>query len=167
MSSPTEIPAPPDFGYTTPKPKRILWKWTFAVLAVGLAWMMWQCGWALHAGSKLADGAVRRFHMQLNNAEYDQICREADEAFLTDEKREQLLHFLEAVHRKLGNVDAETQSNLRVNATTGGTFIIAVFTTRFTSGQATETFTWRKSGNTLKLYGYHIESEAIFKDFDK
>jgi hypothetical protein len=126
-----------------------------------MAFLMWQCGSALYSGSKLAEEAVRSFHLELNNSEYDQICAEADDAFSGGEKKEELLHLLEAVHRKLGNADTEKRVNLRVNATTGGTFLIAHFATQFSQGQATETFTWRKSGSTLKLYGYNVMSKAF------
>jgi hypothetical protein len=153
----------PNFGYSANPPKRILWKWSLAIAAVGLVFLMWQCGSALYSGSKLADQAVQRFHAQLNRGAFDEICREGDEAFSQGEKHDELLHFLEQVHGKLGNVAAGKLVNLHVKAGTSGTFLTAQFTTEFDQGQAAETFTWRKSGSTLKLYGYNVQSSAFLK----
>jgi len=153
----------PSFGYSTGPPKRILWKWSLAVTAVVLVFLMWQCGSALYSGAKLADQAVQRFHVQLNRGEFDEICREGDEAFSQGEKHDELLHFLEQIHRKLGNAGAGSRTNLRVNAEPGGTFVTAHFATQFEQGQADETFTWRRSGNTLRLYRYNVQSNAFLK----
>jgi hypothetical protein len=153
----------PSSGYTANPPKRILWKWSLAVVAVGLVFLMWQCGSALYSGSKLADQAEQRFHGQLNRGELEQICREGDEAFSQGEKHDELVHFLEQIHKKLGNAGAGNRINLRVNAEPGGTFVTSQFSTQFEQGQAEETFTWRKSGNTLKLYRYNVQSDAFLK----
>lgn len=45
----------------------------------------------------------------------------------------------------------------------GGTFFTAQFRSSFEQGEAEETFTWRKAGDTLRLYHYNIQSNAFFK----
>jgi len=145
MSESSHFPAP-NFGQSAAPPKRILWKWSLAATALLLLFLVWRCGSALYSGSKLADQAVQRFHAQFNRGEFDEICREGDEAFSQQEKHDEFLHALEQIHRKLGNAGAGSRINLRVNAETSGTFVIAQFTTQFEQGEADETFTWRKSG---------------------
>jgi len=162
MGAPTQLPTP-DFG-DTPKPqKRVLWKWSLAVAGVLLLWLFWQCGSGLYSGYKSGDDAVKRFHTQLNAAQYEQICSEADEAFAQSEKHDELIHFPDQVHKKLGVAGTAKQSRMNVNATTGGTFVTSQFTTQFVEGEADETFVWRKSGNNLRLYRYNVQSNAFLK----
>lgn len=104
---------------------------------------------------------MRAFHQELNGSHYEEICRDADDGFSQGEKHDELLRLLEAVHRKLGDASDESQTSMNVNATTDGTFITADYNTRFVQGQAIETFTWIKSGGTLKLYGYNIQSKVL------
>jgi len=75
-------------------------------------------------------------------------------------KREELSKLLEAVHSKMGNVESKSLVNVRVNATTGGSFITTQFRT-FAQGPATETFTWVKSNGALRLRGYSIQPSAF------
>ena len=140
---------------------RFSWKWTLVIVAVGLMVLMWQCGWAMMTGKKLSDAAVAHFHQQLDAGQFEAIYDEASEAFKTGGDRDQLLKFLEAVHRKLGHPGKTSFANMNVNTNTNGTFTAVSYTTDFEHGSATETFTWIKSGGNLKLYRYHIESSAL------
>ena len=123
--------------------------------------LMWQCGSALWSGRKLSDAAVQRFHQQLNAAEYQAICNDADEGFRSGQNQEDIIKLLTAVHKKLGAAGKDSLINLEVKATTNGTFTTAFYDTKFANGDATETFTWIKSGGGLKLYGYNIQSMAL------
>lgn len=138
----------------------MLWKWSAAATALILVFLMWQCGSALVQGRKLADAAVRHFHEQLNAGDYEGICREADQGF-GNQGHDEAIRFLEAVHRKLGLAGTETRLNIRVETNPGGTFLTTQYSTMFAAGTATEMFTWVKSGGTLKLNGYHIQSKAL------
>jgi len=61
--------------------KRVLWKWSAAVVALLLVFLMWRCGSALVQGRKLADAAVKQFHERLNAGNFEEIYRDADEGF--------------------------------------------------------------------------------------
>ena len=122
---------------------------------------MWQCSSALVQGRKLATASVRHFHQQLNAEEYEEIYREADEGFRAGQSHDELVKFLQAVHRKLGNAGHENQINIRVDTNTRGTFTTTWYNTSFVNGPASERFTWVTGGGALKLYGYHIESNAL------
>jgi hypothetical protein len=143
------------------KPVRVLWKWSFFITAVVLAFLMWQCGSGLVQGRRSANEAVRHFHQELNSGEYEQICQEASGCTQAT-KHDELIKFLQGVHTKLGSVDTENLINLSVNATTNGTFITTRYNTKFANGSAIETFTWIKSGATLRLYGYNVQTNALF-----
>ncbi len=162
MSEPVQSTTP-NLGSSASPPKRVLWKWSLAVTAAVLVYMMWQCQSALNLGSESADQAVRRFHDHLNRGEFDQICGEGDGVFSQGEKHDELVHVLEQVHRKLGSAEGSRRVNLHANVGTGGTFVTAQFITHFEMAPATETFTWRKGWDTLKLYGYNVQSDAFLK----
>ena len=124
----SSIPAS-DLGNPAPA-KRVLWKWSGAATVLILVFLMWQCGSALLQGRKLADVAVRHFHEQLNAADYEGICREADQGF-GNQGHDQTIRFLEAVHRKLGVAGTETRLNIRVETNPGGTFLTTQYSTMF------------------------------------
>jgi hypothetical protein len=134
------------------------------ILAVGFCFLMWQCGWAMWEGRKLADAATRRFHQQLNTEQYEAICQEAVEGFGSGENHDNFVKLLSAVHRKLGDAGEHKFVKINVNATTSGTFTSVVYETKFAKGDATETFTWIKKGGGLTLYSYSINSMALVVD---
>ena len=68
------------------------------------------------------------------------------------------------MHRKLGNAQNSSLTNVNVNATTNGTFITTLYQTSFAAGPASETFIWLKSNGDLKLYNYNIQSKALLLD---
>jgi hypothetical protein len=144
------------------KPIRVLWRWSFFITAVVLAFFMWQCGSALLQGRHLSNQAVRQFHEELNAREYEVICQDASDGFTRSTKHDDILKFLEGVHTKLGSADSESLLSLNANATTNGTFLVTRYNTQFANGPAVETFTWIKSAGALKLYGYNVQSNALF-----
>jgi len=129
-----------------------------------LAFWMWRCGSALVQGRKLADAAVRHFHQQLNSGDYEDIYREADNGFRTGQGQDDAIRFFEIVHNKLGLAGQETQLNVRVDMNTRATFLTAQYNTAFATDTATEIFTWVRSNGTLKLYAYHVRSNALILD---
>ncbi len=148
---------------TIQKPVKVLWKWSFFITALVLAFLMWQCGSGLLQGRRSSNEAVRRFHEKLNAGEYELICQEAGEAFAGSATHEETVKLLQGVHAKLGSAGSEKLLNIGVNATTNGTFITARYNTQFTDGTAVETFTWIKSTGALKLFRYYVESSALLK----
>ena len=166
MTTPS-VPNLDSSGYPAARPRRVLWKWSLAVTGVVLLILMWQCGSAMVQGRKQANTAVQSFHQQLNTEQYEEIYRDADDGFKAGGDHDDLIKFLQAVHKKLGNAVDATQASIRVDRNTHGTFITAWYNTAFTSGSATETFTWVSGTSTLKLYGYHIQSNALILNQEK
>jgi hypothetical protein len=161
MSTPTQAPGP-DFSYEAEKP-RILWKWSALIAALGLLYFGWQCGSAFYFGSRLADGEVRRLHDELNAGQFEEICDDAEGAFSQGPKCDQLVETLQGVHNKLGDVIDQKRGHINLDFNSRGIFVTVEFFTEFTTGQARETFTWHKGGNTLIFYGYSVQSKAFLK----
>lgn len=132
--------------------------------AVILLYLMWQCGSALYQARGLANAAIREFHQNLNRGQYEQIYLTADKGFAQEDKHDELVRFLQAVHHRFGDAKTENFINVNVNATTSGTFIIAQYNTTFVQGSATETFSWLKQWGRLKLHGYQIQSDSFILD---
>jgi hypothetical protein len=147
----------PNVGETANSPKRILWKWSLAIAAIVLLFLIWQVGSAVYSGPKLSDRSVQHFHDELNRGRYEEICREGDEGFHQGDRHDNLLHFLQLVHTKLGDFEGSKQINLDVKAGTGGTFLTSQYSSHFGQGPAMETFAWRKHGSILTLYGYSVQ----------
>jgi hypothetical protein len=141
--------------------RRVLWKISAAFTLVVIAFVLWQCGSGLVMGRRLAEGAVDRFHNQLNSGKYDQIYNEASDAFRNTGTRKELVGFFQAVHAKLGNSTSCRLVSMNVNTMPPSTFITAVYSTTFTQSIATETFTWHKGIGRLELSGYNIQSSAL------
>lgn len=144
-----------------PVQKKVLWKWSVGVTVVVITFLMWQCGFALVQGRKLANVEVTHFHERLNAEQYEDICRNADAGFKAKQSQEELIKFLAAVHKKLGRAGVEKQVNIRVDTNTNGTFLTTWYNTEFASGTAMETFTWRKSNGSWRLLGYNVNSTAL------
>ena len=159
-NTPAPIPVP-DFQSVPPPRKRVLWKWSLAFTAVVLIFLMWQCGSGLLHGRSLSAQAVHHFHEQFNHSQYGEIWAQAGENFRDAEKEQDWADLAAAIHRKLGNAGAGSLSHLNVNATTGGTFITAVYTTHFDRGDALETFIWKKDGSSVTLYSYNVQSNVL------
>src|SRR5262249_22625817 len=111
-----------------------------------------------------SEEAARRFHQQLNAEQYKAICADAVEGFCSGDEHEDLVKILRVVHKKLGDAGESKFVRINVNARTDGTFTTAVYETKFTKGDATETFTWIKRKGGLRLHSYNINSMALVVD---
>jgi hypothetical protein len=161
MEQPTPAVVSPHSDPVTPKPKRILWKWSLIVVFLLFGYFTWQCGSGLRAGAQLSDGAVRQFHSQLDSEAYGDILRGSDEAFQNSGSSDETTKFLAGVHSKLGSSRGFTRAGINVNASTNGTFIRVSYQSTFDQGNAVETFVWRKVGSGLKLVRYQVNSNAF------
>ena len=112
--------------------------------------------------SQLSEPAVQQFHEELNAGQYDRICGQAAEGFCGKGADGETVRFLKGVHEKLGSAGAVQRGNITVNTNTSGTFVTIQYNTNFALGPAQETFTWVKNGNTLRLYRYSVQSNALF-----
>ena len=108
-----------------------------------------------------ASAAVAQFHSQLDHQDYLTIYNNADARFRGASKQDDFLALMTAVHNKLGTVLQSSRQGFFVNYNTSGSSIRLTYATKFSSGDAQEEFLWSKSGDTFRLLGYHINSNAL------
>ena len=154
----SEAPSVPTHVVTK---KRALWKWSIAATLVLVAVLFWRCGTGLLEGRRLSANGVQQFHSLLNTGQYEQIYDGASDEFRASGNKEDLIKFMQAVHRKLGDAGSHSLDGMNVTATPTGTYITAVYRTTFTGGDAVETFRWLKRGESVVLIGYNIQSMKL------
>jgi hypothetical protein len=157
-TSPSPYPPP---GYAEIPRKRSLWKWVVGGVVAMCLFLMWQCGSTFLQGRRLSDPAVQHFHQELNAEDYEGIVSNASDEFATTKNHDEVVEFLRAVHKKLGNAGDSSFTNIRVDKNTRGTFTTTSYETIFDRGKASERFTWVRDNGAFRLYYYHIESNAL------
>jgi hypothetical protein len=103
-------------------------------------------------------------HSAMTRGDVRDIYANADEGFKSETSEEKFAALFAAITKKLGTPVSSTQGGWNLNATTSGTFLKTECETRFSkNASGTETITWRKSGDTYRLYGYHINSDELLE----
>jgi len=164
LTSPPSAPPPnplSSYGYTN-RPARPLRKWLYAGGALLGALLLWEFGSALYAARAVSNAAVLEFHQRMNQDQYDEIYGAADEGFTHAITQADWAKLLGGVHVKLGDAGATSLRNVNVNASAGKSFITTIYHTAYPRDPAAvETFTWIKKDGAVKLYGYHVQSNAL------
>ena len=118
------------------------------------------CGSGKNVG--IATKGVEEFHTQLNSEEYQSIYAVADENLQKTTTEGDFVALLQAVHKKLGNVQKSQRSNFLIGMSTAqGMVVTLVYQTTFEQGSGTEQFLWHMRNNQPMLLGYHINSNAL------
>lgn len=118
-------------------------------------------GCSMSADTKMAEGAVERFHTMLDAGQFQDIYAESADDLKKVTTQEKLTALLEAVHRKLGVMKSSMKQSWNVNYHTSGTFITLIYATAYQGGDAREQFMYRLEGADAKLAGYYINSDAL------
>jgi Protein of unknown function (DUF4019) len=113
-------------------------------------------------GKQLAEQGVSQFHEQLNSEQYHVMYAGSDERLHQASGEEQFVALVQAVHRKLGDVQASNLKSFQVGWFAGqGETVTLFYETRFAEGNAGEKFTWHISNDRPMLVGYFINSNAL------
>jgi hypothetical protein len=97
--------------------------------------------------------AIEAFHQRLSAAQFEDIYREAHQAFRDTGSREQLLSAMRATHDRFGAFQRVTSSQL--NVFVGAPVQIrAVYNTNYEKGDATEQFTFLRDDGHVRLALY-------------
>jgi hypothetical protein len=111
---------------------------------------------------ELAKQNVEQFHSQLDTEQYPAVYASADEKFHQVTSESDFTKILQAIHRKLGNVQQSSLRSMNVGWHTGqGETVSLVYDTTFAQGTGTEQFVWHVKDNDAALYGYHINSTDL------
>jgi len=113
---------------------------------------------SLQKSKATGESAVAKFHSQFNAEQYHEIYGKTDEGFRKATSEQEMLEYLRAIHRKLGEVKDAKQIGWHLNATTGGVQVFLAYKTSFSEGDATEQFVFLVSGDNSALFRYNIES---------
>ena len=110
----------------------------------------------------LAQQNVEQFHSQLNSEHYTAVYAACDEKFHQATSESDFVKLLQAVHRKLGNVEGSSLRNTGVAWFAGqGATVTLLYETRFAEGTGIEKFVWHMKDNGAALYGYNINSNEL------
>ena len=111
---------------------------------------------------ELAQQNVEQFHSQLDSEQYTAVYAACDEKFHQATSESDFVKILEAVHRKLGNVQRSSLRNTGVAWFAGqGATVTLVYETKFAAGAGIEKFVWHIKDNGAALYGYNINSNEL------
>jgi hypothetical protein len=111
--------------------------------------------------SAAAERAVTEFHEQLDKSDFKGIYSASHPDFKTAETEKDFVELLEAVHRKLGTVQDSQKGGWRINSFNLKTDVLLDYNTKFTGGDAQESFDYRIKGGKAILRSYHINSRAL------
>ena len=115
-------------------------------------------------GKAAGEKAVENFHAQLNAENYDEIYEKSAKGFKDSASKEEIIKFLSAVHRKLGDAETSSQQGWHVNATPTGSVVTLSYETTFTNDKAEESFTFFMNGDDAQLAGYNINSKKLITE---
>jgi hypothetical protein len=111
---------------------------------------------------ELAKQNVEQFHSELDSGQYAAVYAACDEKFHQATTESDFVKLLDAIHRKLGNVQQANLRNTGVAWFAGqGATVTLVYDTKFAEGAGTEQFIWHIKDNGAALYGYHINSNEL------
>jgi hypothetical protein len=163
MSGFGTLPSGPGYGALSKKKRsdRKVLLWSLLATAVIVALLLGRCGWSIYQSAQASDRSVAEFHKKLNSEQYQDLYATADSSFKNNGKKGELEDFLRTVHEKLS--DAANFRNINVNVTLAGKFVTGIYQSKFTRGEAVETFTWRLEGKRLLLVGYNVQSRELLR----
>src|SRR6266403_351037 len=111
---------------------------------------------------ELAQHSVEQFHSQLDSEQFAGLYAATDEKFHQVTSESDFVKLLDAVHRKLGNVQRSNLRNTGVAWFAGqGATVTLVYETKFAQGTGMEKFVWHIKDNGATLYGYNINSNEL------
>jgi hypothetical protein len=128
--------------------------------AVLLSLLVLLCACSTSADLKQAEQAIERFHQQLDAGQSADIYEAASDDLKKAAAHDDLVRFLDEVHRKFGDTKSSSRKSWNVNHTTSGEFITLNYETTFAEGKASEQFLFRVSATDAALAGYHMGPEA-------
>ena len=103
-------------------------------------------------------------HSAMTRGDFQGIYANADDGFKSGTSEEKFDALLGAIAKKLGNPISCTPGGWNLHSNASGTVLKTECETKFSkNASGTETITWRKSGDTYRLYGYQINSDELIE----
>jgi Protein of unknown function (DUF4019) len=103
-------------------------------------------------------------HSAMTRGDIKGIYANADDGLKSAISEEKFDALFAAIAKKLGTPISCTPGGWNLNTDTSGTFLKTECQTKFSkNASGTETITWRKSGETYRLFDYHINSDELLE----
>lgn len=131
-------------------------------IALFLASLLVAPGCGVNKGKEAAELNVAEFHAKLDSGDFAGIYRTSHSDFRNDSQEGDFVTFLETVHTKLGPIVGTEQTGWNIGAFNLKTNVTLMYKTTFVAGDALETFSYRIEGDQALLFGYNINSRALF-----
>ena len=131
------------------------------VFLCGTCLLLSSCGSSTKS-VELAQQSVEQFHSQLNSEQFAGLYAASDEKLHQTTSQSDFVNLLDAIHRKLGNVQQSNLRNTGVAWFAGqGATVTLVYETKFAQGTGMEKFVWHIKDDAATLYGYNINSNEL------
>ncbi len=104
---------------------------------------------------------IEQFHADMQAGDMDALWDITHQQFRDATPRKQYEHIFALLGGALGEHESSERDTFNINTNNGVTTADVVMTSRFTNGEATETFHWIQEGTDWKLLGYFVESPLL------
>jgi hypothetical protein len=111
--------------------------------------------------TQAAEQAVTAFHQQLDTGDFKGIYAATHADFKKAATEKEFVDILEAVHRKLGNIQSTQRATWNINSYNFQTNVSMTYDTTFEQGKAKESFNYRIEDGKAVLRGYNINSPTL------
>jgi hypothetical protein len=130
-----------------------------AAIALTFAVLLASCG--VKQSMEDAGVGIEQFHARYDKENYDAIWGTTSTEFRKITTQKQFEQLLIAIRGKLGAVKSSKQQGWQANTNNGVSTVVISTQTTFEKGDGTETFTFVREGEALKLLGYNLQSAAL------
>lgn len=139
----------------------ILRKFTVILATFSLA----ACGFM--ADAEEVETEVGLFRAAYDAQDWNTIWTTTSEEFRAVSSEDQWNTLMRIVRTKLGKSVSSERTGWNVNTGTSGTIAVLSFATTFEEGEATETFTYKKTDSGWRMQGYDIRSDVLLEALEE
>ena len=105
-----------------------------------------------------ATAAVERFHTTYNAGDARALYGQTGDEFREVTPPEAMDALVAHVTDRMGKMESTERDGFNINTNNGVTTTVVTMSTMFEKGEATETFTFRGTGEDLRLVGWNVDS---------
>lgn len=132
-------------------------RWQPALILLA-AWLVGGCG---TPETKLVEKEISEFHTRVEGGRAAEVYADASPRFREVGTGAEFLAYIEAVHRKLGAMQATERQVWRMDYNTAGKFASLGYKTRYERGTAYEQFVYVVDSGRPLLVSYNINSPEL------
>jgi len=111
----------------------------------------------------VVDDRIEAWHAVYNEGKAQELYAKTGEEYREVTSAEEMDELVAFVTERMGAVESTERTDTKISLDNGVTTTVIEMTTDFAKGEATETFTFRGTGEETRLVGWNIDS-ANFDD---